>query len=103
MDASSSQQAEDTYIDIKEKYKQIKAKNEEIKNEIYSQYLKQTPGNQNRLFLAFDYTNKKLIMSILQPRVKIPKTTADYKKVEFEVPVENIHPLDQIEFHNKSS
>ena len=44
MEASSSQTAEDKDLDIREKYKQIKTKNEEIKNEIYSQYLKQTPS-----------------------------------------------------------
>ena len=42
MQASSSQQAKDTQSDIKEKYKEIKAKNEELKNEIYLQYLKKT-------------------------------------------------------------
>ena len=36
MDASSSQTAEEKDLDIKEKYKQIKQKNEEIKSEIYS-------------------------------------------------------------------
>lgn len=55
MEASSSQPAEDKYIDIREKYKQIKAENEEIKNEIYSQYLQQTPGIQNRILSNFDY------------------------------------------------
>ena len=45
-------------MDIKERYKDIKAKNEEIKNEIYSQYLKQTPNIQKRLLSAFDYKNK---------------------------------------------
>ena len=35
--------------------------------------------------------------------MKTPKTTADYKKVDFEVPVQDIHPLDQIEFHMQSS
>ena len=59
MEASSSQRAEDKDIDIREKYKQIKTKNEEIKNEIYSQYLKQTPGIQNRLLSAFYYSNRK--------------------------------------------
>ena len=46
MEASSSQEVEYKDTDIKEKYKEIKATNEEIKNEIYSQYLKKTLGNQ---------------------------------------------------------
>ena len=49
MEASSSQSAEEKDLEIKEKYKQIKQRNEEIKTEIYSQFLKQKLGNQNRL------------------------------------------------------
>lgn len=40
MEASSSHLAEEKDFDIKEKYKQIKLKNEEIKTEIYSHFLK---------------------------------------------------------------
>ena len=86
-------------MDIKEKYKQIKLKNEEIKYNIYSQYLKQTPSVQKRLLSAFGYSNQKLIMSVLQPTFKSPKTMADYKKVDLEVHTDKIHALDQIEFH----
>ena len=42
-------------------------------------------------------------MTVLQPTVQTPKTTSDYKKVDFEVLVQEIHPLDQIEFHKQSS
>ena len=35
--------------DIKEKYKEIKLRNEELKDETYAQYFKWTPSNQNRL------------------------------------------------------
>ena len=87
MEEYSSQQAENTYSDIKEKCKEKKDKNEELKNEIYSQYLKQTLGNQNRLLSTFDYTNNKLLMTMLQPTVPKPTIVVDYKKVEFEVPV----------------
>ena len=86
MEASSSQSVEDKDIDIREKYKQIDTKNEEIKNEIYSQYLKQTPGIQNILLSSFDYSNKNFIISLLQPIVKTPKTVEDYKKFDLEVP-----------------
>jgi len=103
MEAYSSQIVEEKDLDIREKYTQIKAKNEEIKTEIYSQFLQQTPSIQNKLLSAFDYSNKKLIMSVLQPIVKTPKIVADYKKVDIEVPIDSIHELDQIEFHRKSS
>ena len=42
-------------------------------------------------------------MSFLQPTTSTPKTVADYKKVEFEVDTENVHELDQIDFHRHSS
>ena len=96
MEASSSQTAEEKDLDIKENYKQIKQKNEEIKSEIYSQFLKKKPWNQNRLLTAFDYSTNKMIMSFLQPTTSAPKTVANYKKVEFEVETENVHELYQI-------
>ena len=52
---------------------------------------------------AFDYSNKKLIMSVLQPTVKSPKTTKNDKKVDLEVQTDKIHALDQIEFHRQTS
>ena len=55
MEASSSQTAEEKDLDIKEKYKQIKQKNEEIKSEKYSQFLKKKPWSKNRLLTTFDY------------------------------------------------
>ena len=44
-----------------------------------------------------------MIVSFLQPTTSAPKTVADYKKVDFEVDIENIHELDQIEFHRHNS
>ena len=89
-------------MDIKERYKEIKARNEEIKTEIYSQYLKQTPGIQNRLLTASEYNNKKKKMTFLQPTAQTPKSSSDYKKTNFEVLAQEIHPLDQIEFHKQA-
>ena len=103
MEASSSHTVEEKDLDIKERYKQIKQKNEEIKSEIYSQFIKQKPGNQNRLLTTFDYSTNKMIMSYLQPTTSTPKTVADNKKVDFEVDTKNVHELDQIEFHRHSS
>ena len=42
-------------------------------------------------------------MSFLQPTTTTPKTVSDYKKVDLEVDIENIHELDQIEFHRQTS
>ena len=42
------------------------------------------------------------MIAVLQPIALTRKTTYDYKKVDFEVPVQDIHPLDQIEFHKQA-
>ena len=62
MEASSSDSTEENDLDIKEKYKQINLNNEEIKTKIYSQFLKQKPGNQNIFLSEFYYSSKKCIM-----------------------------------------
>ena len=40
-------------------------------------------------------------VSFLQPTVQQPKTSADYKKTNFEVLARDVHPIDQIEFHKQ--
>ena len=42
-------------------------------------------------------------MSFLQPTTSAPKIVSYYKKVDLEVDTENIHELDQIEFHRQTS
>lgn len=42
-------------------------------------------------------------MSVLQPTVSVPKTVADYKKVDMEVATDKIHDIDQNEFHRQTS
>ena len=42
-------------------------------------------------------------MKVLQLIVPKPTTTSDYKRADIEIPIEDIHPLDQIEFHKQSS
>jgi len=40
--------------DIKEKYKEIKARNERLKAQTYAHYLRMAPTNQTKLMSAFD-------------------------------------------------
>jgi len=40
--------------DIKDRYKEIKLRNEKLKVETYAQYFKQTPANENMLMSTFD-------------------------------------------------
>jgi len=45
---------------------------------------------------AFDIKAGKMQVSFLQPTVQQPKTSADYKKTNFEVLARDVHPVDQI-------
>jgi len=55
---------------IKEKYKEIKLRNEALKGETYAQYFKQTPSYQNRLLSVFEIKTWKMRMTFLQPTVQ---------------------------------
>ena len=70
---SSSKTAEETDSEIQKRFKQIREKNEEIKNEVYSKLLKEKPGDKDKLVTSFDYSTNKMIMSFLQPVVTDPK------------------------------
>jgi len=65
----SSKKSVDKEKDIKEKYKEIKFRNEALKAKTYAQYFKQTPVNQNRLMSAFDIKTGKMKMTFMQPTV----------------------------------
>jgi len=49
--------------DIKKKFIEIKARNDPLRIQIYNQYLKMAPTNQNKLMLADDIKEGKVIMS----------------------------------------
>ena len=51
--------------DIMHKYKEIKLRNEALKEDTYAQYWKQTPSDQNMLLSAFDYKTRKMQMTFL--------------------------------------
>jgi len=87
--------------DIKERYKEIKVRNERLKAQTYAQYLKLTPTNQTKLISAFDIKEGKLQMTFLKPIAQQPKTTSDFKRIDFEVLARDIHPIDQIELHKQ--
>lgn len=59
------------------------------------------PNNENRLTLAYDIKEGKMIMSFFKPKVQQPQSAADYLRTNFEVMAKDIHPLDQIEFHKQ--
>ena len=101
VEVSSLRTALEQSQDLKEKYKEIKARNEKLKAQTYAQYLKMAPTNQTRLILAFDIKEGKMQMSFLKPIVQQPKSLANYSKINFEVLAKDIHPIDQIELHKQ--
>jgi len=52
--------------------------------------------------LAFDIKEGKLQMSFIKPTTQQPKTTFDFKRVDFEVLARDIHPIDHIELHKQA-
>lgn len=74
-------------------------RNEKFKAETYAQYFKHTPTYQRRFMSAFDFKAGKMQVSFMQPTIQQPKTSADYRKTDFEVFARDVHPNDQIKFH----
>jgi len=60
VEVSSFSRPTDRDQDIKERYKEIKARNERLKAQTYAQYLKLTPTNQTSLISSFDTKEGKL-------------------------------------------
>jgi len=79
---------------FKNKFKEIKARNKPLRIQVYNQYLKMAPTNQNRLMSAYDIKEGKMQMSLFKPKVQQPQTAADYLQTNFEVMAKDIHPLD---------
>ena len=88
--------------DVKKTFMNIKARNDPLRLQIYNQYLKMAPKNQQRLMSAYDIQEGRMVMSHFKPKVQNPLTAADYIKINFEIKVKDIHPLDQIELHKKT-
>lgn len=99
VEVSSFNKPNDRDREIKDGFKEIKMRNEKLKAESYAQYFKFTPPNQSRLMLAFYIKEGKMQMSFIKPIVQQPRTSADFKKIDFEVLARDIHPIDKIEFH----
>ena len=70
--------------------------------QVYNQYLKMAPQNQEILMLAFDIQQGKMLMSHFKPKVQQPQIAVDYIRTNFEVLAKDIHPLDQIELHKQT-
>ena len=87
--------------DIKEKYKEIKARNERLKVQSYAHYLKMAPTRQTRLMSTFDIKEGNMWMSFLKPTIQQPKSMPDYLKIDFEVLAKDIHLIDQIELYKQ--
>jgi len=79
---------------IKDRYKEIKLRNEKLKAATYPQYFKHSAPNQRILMSTFDIKGGNIQMSYMHPTVPQPKSSVDYKKATFELLAKDIHPLD---------
>jgi len=67
VEVSSFSRPADKDKDIKDRYKEIKMRNEKLKAQTYAKYLKLTPTSQTILMFAFDIKEGKLQMSFIKP------------------------------------
>lgn len=88
--------------DIRERYKYIKARNERLKAQTYAKYLKMAPTNQTRIMSAYDVKVGKMQMTFFKPTTQQPRTTTDFKNIDFKVLAKDIHPIDQNELHKQT-
>ena len=51
---------------------------------------------------TFEIKEGKLRMSFIKPIAQHPRTSEDYKRIDFEVMARDIHPIDQIESHKQA-
>lgn len=102
VEASSFSRPVEQDKSIKDKFKEIKMRNERLKVETYAQLFKLSTPSQNRLMSSFDIKEGNMKVSFIQPTMQQPRTPIDYKKVDFEVLARDIHPMDQIEFHKQA-
>lgn len=88
--------------DIKRTFTEIKARNNPLRVQLYNQYLKMAPTNQQRLMSAYDIKEGNMIMSYFKPKLQQPQSTADYIMTNLELLAKDIHPMDQIELHKET-
>ena len=86
---------------IFDKYKEIKLKNEILKDNTYIQFWKQISNSQSRLLSTFDTEKGIMKMAFLQAQIPHPQKHVDYKKTSFEFDTKEIHPIDQMEMHKQ--
>jgi len=67
VEVSSFSRPTDKDKDIKDRYKEIKMRNEKLKAQTYAQYLKLTPTNHTMLMFSFHIKEGKLQMSFIKP------------------------------------
>jgi len=99
VEVSSTRPPSKQASDIKRMFIEIKARNDPLRLQIYNQYLKMAPTNQQRLMSAYDIKEGKMIMSYFKPKVQQPQSVADYIRTNLEVLAKDIDPVDQIELH----
>jgi len=51
---------------------------------------------------AFEIKTSNMEITFMQPIVQQPRSSADYKKTEFEVLAREVHPIDETEFHKSN-
>lgn len=102
MEVSSIRPQSKQGFDIIRTFTDIKAQDDPLKLQLYNQFLKMIPTNQQRLMSAYYIKEGKIILSHFKPKVQQPQSAADYIRTNLEALAKDIHPMDQIELHKQT-
>ena len=75
-------------------FKEIKLRNEILKNSIYNQFWKQTSSSHRRPLSSSDSEKGKMHMELLEAQISKPNTATNYKKTSFKFSIEDIHRIN---------
>jgi hypothetical protein len=83
-------------------YMDIKRKNQDIKKEIYPQAWGENMA-QTKVLYVVDYQQGTFNLAILEPKGPTTHSPADYKATQMKMKLGDVHLVDMVELHKKTS
>jgi hypothetical protein len=80
----------------------VKRQNQEIRKEMYPQSWRENT-NQTKVLSIVDYQQGTFNMDILESKFPITLSHTDYKATQMKMKLGDVHPMDMIELHKKTS
>jgi hypothetical protein len=87
--------------EISSQYWEMKNKNVNIKQDLFPKLYQGT--SKTRLFSALDFEKGRLNITVLEPTTQTSKCAINYKDAKFSYDLNQIHLVDKMELHRKTS